>query len=133
MSFNAIGSWNAVTVNDTTDAIEVTALVLTLGATVFSCWVLRRLLEQRRLAAEDAVLRQHASRRVAVGLFHVLKPLVLSLSLFWCMFLYEGPTQAAIKNVAITIVSLLLLSRSLYEHWEGRLWFGPDRRRAPRK
>lgn len=125
---------NVILNADTTDAIEITALIVCLMATVFSGWMFKKAMEYRVSAGDDAYLLQLADRRLTVSLFHFTKPLLLSVSFFWCLFLNEGALQAAVKNGAVTSVCVLMLLRSLYEWADGPTpWAWLDRRSKPRQ
>ena len=114
-----------------TDAIELTTFFAVGGASGFSAWSFRRHLQMKRAINGDPDLHRIAARRITVGLFHLLKPAVLLIVYAWCLFLGQGDLQAAIKNVGVTVVALLLLARSVYEHWDDvRPWDGLERRRV---
>jgi hypothetical protein len=123
-----------------TDAIEVSALAAALVGLAFSVYATNGAYVLWRIVSADvdrAELKAIALRRLYLAASLCVKQLIISIAVTITLFLPYGETQSVVRNMTLLFISVLLLLRSLYEHWErphaSRRWSGIERRLVPRE
>jgi hypothetical protein len=104
-----------------TDPGEITAMVVTLCGVALTAYTLTRALRVWNIALKsEPELRPMAMRRFTTQGLFLLMQLIMVLESVPALFMDLGPLQALLRNNTLSVISLILMFRTLIDHWQHR-------------